>query len=285
MSAATPHVSYETYAKLGGVNISTLKELGRSPLHYRHRLANPKESKPLTLGSAAHCAVLEPERFDRDHAVWGERTESGRLRPRIGKAYEAFEVLNAHRKILTEPEQVDALAMQAAVRSSAPAMRYLRAGEPEVTMQWVDEETCAPCRGRADWITTDAGWPVIVGLKTARDCRPILFGNQAAKLGYHLQWAFYRDGFEKIHGKAPRMVEIVVESVAPHDVAVYIIPAEIIEQGRAEYRDLLVRLADCKRANNWPGAVPGETHLTLPSWVYDSDDDVSGLELEGFGNE
>ena len=278
-------VSYDEYARTPGVRISALKELGRSALHYRHHLVTPKESRPLTLGSAAHCAVLEPERFERDHAIWGERTDGGALRPRRGKDWESFAALNAGRTILTEDEHTAALAIRDAVRGCDVAMRYLRKGEAEVTMQWTDASTGTPMKGRADWLTKDAGYPVLVGLKTTRDCRSILFGVQAARLSYHLAWAAYADGYAAITGTAPKMIEIVVESAPPHDVAVYVITSEIIEQGRGEYHDLLVRLAACERDNDWPGAVPGETQLRLPPWAFDTDDDVSGLGLEGFSDE
>src|SRR5690606_4436228 len=70
VTAITPRMPWDDYLALPGVSITRLKELGRSPQHYRYRRDNPKESAPLTLGRAAHCAVLEPERYERDHAVW-----------------------------------------------------------------------------------------------------------------------------------------------------------------------------------------------------------------------
>ena len=75
-----PGVPWDEYLALPGLSITRLKELGRSPQHYRHRLLHPKESAPLTFGRAAHCAVLEPDRYERDHAVWARRTASGRTR-------------------------------------------------------------------------------------------------------------------------------------------------------------------------------------------------------------
>jgi len=281
-AAIKVHVPYAEYAKLPGTNISALKELRRSPLHYKHRLTNSKETEPMRLGTAAHVAVLEPDRFDATYATWGERTDSGRMRPRNGKLYDAFVSANAGREILTEDQQIDAMAMQSAVRGCDAAMVYLRHGDPEVTINWTDAHSERPCRGRVDWLTKVDGMPVLVGLKTSRDCRPFIFGSQAAKLSYHLQWAFYHDGYEAITGKSAKVVEIVVESAAPHDVAVYVVPSDVIEQGRAEYRELLELLAECERNKKWPGAVPSETLVSLPSWVYAEGDDVADLGLEGF---
>jgi hypothetical protein len=165
------------------------------------------------------------------------------------------------------------------VRSDPIAIKYLAVGDPEISLHWM--MGMRECKGRADWLTNIDGQKVLVGLKTARDCRHMVFGSQAAKLGYHLQWAFYHDGFETITGAKPHMVEIVVESDAPHAVAVFIIPNDIIEQGREEYQALLRTLDDCEAADVWPGPVPNEEFLTLPTWAYARDDeDLSDLGLE-----
>jgi hypothetical protein len=137
-------------------------------------------------------------------------------------------------------------------------------------------------KGRADWLKHLDGVPHMVGLKTARDCRPFVFGAQCAKLGYHLQFAFYHDGYESITGKRPRMIEIVVENTPPHAVAVYRIGGDVLEQGRDEYTQLLETLEFCESGNVWPGPAPQEQELTLPTWAYAAgDDDVEGLGLIG----
>ena len=278
MSAIQSRVPYADYAAIPAVSITRLKELKRSPKHYRYRLDNPKESKALTLGTASHTAILEPERFHTDYAVWSKRTDGGRLSPRNGKAWDAFVAEHNGREILTEDEYTLAMAMRDSVRSDPIASRYLEAGDPEVTLKW--EMRGRQCRGRLDWLTMIDGEPVLVGLKTARDCRHFVFGSAAAKLGYHLQWAFYFDGYEAITGKQAKVVEIVVESEAPHAVATYAIPNDILEQGRAEYSDLLDILDDCESTGEWPGPVTSEEFLTLPSWVYERQEDVSDLGLE-----
>lgn len=275
-------VHYDDYRAMLGDSITRLKEMKRSPLAYRHALKNPKESKPLTFGKAVHVAVLEPERFDRDHAVWGERSESGKLSPRNGKKWDAFAANANGREIITEDQYNEALAIQAAVRNHAGAMRYLANGDPEVTMTGILRGRI--CKGRADWLTTVDRVPILAGLKSARDCRPFVFGSAAAKLGYHLQWAFYRDIYEQACGRIPRVVEIVVESAPPYDIAVYNVPDDVMEQGREEYEALLDRLGECERDNHWPGAVEGEQILTLPTWAYESTDDLSDLGLE-FGTD
>lgn len=273
-----PNVSFAEYSAIPAISISRLKELARSPLHYQHRLFVPKESSAMQLGTLAHLLTLEPHRYEIDVAIWSERTESGSMSPRRGKKWDDFCVKHGGKLIVTEDEAEDAEAIAEAVRGDAIAARYLAEGAPEVSMTW--ELGGRPCKGRADWVTTIDGLDVIVGLKTARDCRPFQFGAAAARFGYALQWAFYQDGHEAITGRRARMIEIVVEQEAPHAVVTYQIPDDVLEYGRDEYRRLIRLLEDCERAGSWPGPCETEQILTLPSWVYGSDEDISALGLE-----
>jgi len=271
-------ISYAEYAKVDAVSITRLKELKRSAQHYLYRLSHPRQSAAMSLGTAAHAAILEPERFAREFVAWTERTEGGTMSPRRGAKWEAFVAANAGKETITADELSLANAMQRAVRGDAAAMPYLESGDPEVTLQWVMHGR--QCRGRVDWLTTIGDEPVLVGLKTAKDCRHFAFGSAAAKLSYHLQWAFYFDGYEILTGKTAKVVEIVVESEPPHAVATYVIPNDILEQGRAEYVQLLEQLSECELTGQWPGPVSVEEFLTLPSWVYERQEDVGDLGLE-----
>jgi len=278
MTSIESRVPRSDYDAIDAVSITRLKELRRSPQHYQYLLRNPKTSQPLTLGIASHVAVLEPERFERDFAIWNRMTDAGAMAPRRGQYWDDFCHAHGGKTILTPSEGELALCIAAAVRSDPIAMKYLETGDPEVTLRWQIGER--DCKGRADWLTHLSGRPYLVGLKTARDCRPMVFGSQCAKLGYHLQFAYYHDGFEAIRGEVPGMVEIVVESAPPHAVAVYRITGDVIAQGRDEYLALLELLTRCETEHEWPGPVPVEHELTLPTWAYyAAEDDVEGLGL------
>lgn len=273
-------VPREEYDAVEAINITRLKYLLRSPQHYQYALTHPKQADVMTVGIATHVAVLEPERFIKEFAIWDRKTESGRSAPRNGKWWEAFQLEHRAQTILTEDQGALAQQIARAVRFDEVANKYLAVGDPEASLEW-EIVGGRPAKGRVDWLTTHEGCPTIVGLKTSRDCRHFQFGSQAAKLGYHLQWAFYHDGFEAITGKKPHMVEVVVESDAPHAVATYIIPEDILAQGREEYQRLLQILAHCEATDEWPGPVPNEQYLTLPTWAYPhTDDDFADLELE-----
>lgn len=272
------HFTYEAYQALPGINVSSLKELRRSPLHYQHRLSHPMTSDALTLGTAAHVATLEPHRYDSAVSVWDRKTDTGRAAPRTGRAWDAFVADASGRTIITTDEDETARAIAAAVRGSPAAARYLADGAPEVSMQW--ERDGHVLKGRVDWLTVRDGVDVVVGLKTTRDCRPREFGLQSHRLGYHLQWAYYHDGFVAITGRVPQMVEIVVESAAPYAVAVYTIPEPVLNLGREEYENALAMLRHCEQSGQWPGPVEHETELALPMWAYGTADEITIGDVE-----
>ena len=146
-------------------------------------------------------------------------------------------------------------------------------------MQWHMQGRA--CRGRLDWLTLMSEGAVLVGLKTSVDCRPFHFGKQAAPLGYHMQWAWYQNGYSIIKPapKRPRMVEIVVESKPPYAVAVYNVPDDVLLQGEEEALELLATLQECEVAQSWPGPVPVEEDVSLPTWAYAKQDELSELGL------
>jgi hypothetical protein len=280
-------VPFDVYRDIEALNMSRLKEIERSPQRFVWRATHPLITKPLTLGKAAHCAVLEPERFDQDFIIWDKLTKngSGNIAPRSGEQWMKFNADNPGKSIITVEERDFAMAMQAAVRADPVAMKYLEVGDPEVTMEWDLSESWGlatrRCKARADWLTRLDGERYVIGIKTSVDCREHAFGAAAARYGYALQWAWYHDGYRTITDIAPRMKEIVVESAPPHEVMVYNVTEDILLEGRDRYLELLKILGECEISGKWPG--PGgdiEHDLTLPTWYYGQQDDLNELGLE-----
>jgi hypothetical protein len=275
------------YSELKGVHITGLKELRKSPKHYQHRLNHPrKTTNSLGFGNAVHVAVLEPERFIRDFALWHGKHPEGGTRPRNGKAWDEFKLLNSGRTIIRDEEYDEAIAFKDAVRQDPVAMKYLATGRAEVAMTWTDNETGIECVGRVDWETKVDKHPAVVDLKSARDCGETWFTRDAAKLDYHLQLAFYADGYKSITGKQPRMVVVAVESAPPYDVVTYIVPEEVLEVGRDAYHELLVKFKACTDSGEWPGQGGSEEKiLSLPAWAVpeEESDDMADLDWSKAG--
>jgi len=277
-----PGLTFERYTSLERVNVSNLKEMARSALHYRYRCAHQKETPTLSMGRSAHTAIFEPERFERDFVVWDEVTDAGKMSPRRGKKWEAFSALYPGKTIVVPSEHRFACNVRDAMHGKPVARKYLGDGPRELSMLWDDAETKMACKGRLDLVTHVEGVDCLVGLKTARSLDPRKFSAQAASLLYYLQWGFYYDGYSTITSKEPRVVEICVEAEPPFDVVVYIVPGDVLELGREEYRGLLAKLGECEASKRWPGRAENELVFELPAYLKrDDDEDLDDLDLEG----
>lgn len=263
-------MDFATYSAIPAVNWSTLRELARSPQHYRHRLSTPRADSPaMRLGRARHARILEPERYADEVAVWaGERR---------GNAWLAFKEACAGREILTVSEAEEVEAIATAVYAHPTAASLLTGGAAERVVTWTDAATGLDCKARLDYLRADA----IVDLKTTKDASPRTFGRNAYTYGYHSQVAFYADGLGGETSTVPRRCYLIaVESEAPHAVAVYEVGEDALAVGRREYRRLLTQLAECRAADEWPGYGDGVSDLWLPDWAYGDGSDLSGLGLE-----
>jgi len=258
-------VTFAEYQAVKAVNWSSLRHLWNgSPLLYRHRLdVAGEETAAMLRGRATHLAVFEPDRLPLDVAVWtnGDRR---------GNAWKEFESANAGRIILKAEEYEECLRVRDAVRSNSVFAPFLATGKAEQTIRWTDAETRLPCKGRVDWLNLDhPQGPVIVDLKTTRSIETRAFCTSAAKLGYHLQLAHYRNGVKAIHGlDYVRVVIIAVEATAPYDSVLYEYADGDMAAAADELASLLVRLKYHRDTDTWPGRYPEAQTLPIPPWVY-----------------
>jgi len=263
------------YDAIDAVNFSSLKEMAASPRRYQHRKAHGRPVRPwMSRGTSGHTALLEPDRFFRDYAVFGHADKK-----RGSKEWNAFEAANPGKELLKLKEYSEACAIRDSVRADSVAMRYLEHGLPEVALVWNDAETGELCKGRIDWLD-DIG-RVIVDIKGARNIESHAFWRSGANLLYHTQAAVYADGYKAITGHEPASKIIAVEFDAPHDVVVYNMTPEVLDAGRESYRNLLLKLIGCRDDNRWPGYANGcELDAQLPAWMMAEDNDLDDLGLE-----
>lgn len=277
-----PQMSFAEYQAIKALNWSSLKHLSRSPAHYLAHLLGPgKDTSALKRGRAVHVAVLEPERFASLYSVWDGR--------RSGKDWEAFEAaeIMAGREVLTVKEYELAKAIAIAVRGDPVAARYVTGVRTEQSIGWTyrrpEIEGLAgyemACKARLDAVGEG-----IVDLKTGRDGSPSAFGREVLRLEYHVQAAWYVDGYKAQTGLDLPWSWVVVESTAPHVVQVYQADADVLDLGRERYRELLDTLHACTRANHWPGYATSEMPVQLPRWAWPTDDNAEDLDLS-FGEE
>lgn len=265
--SCTEGLTFPEYAAIPAVNWSTLKEMSKSPAHYRHRAEHPRlDSSRLAFGRAVHTAVLEPDRFPLEYVVFdGAR--------RAGKAWDEFEAANSDRTILKAAEYATCLAVRDAVHAHPAASRML-GGPSEITLQWMDPDTGLACKARLD----KAYGGCVVDLKSTSTVDAHDFERTSANLIYHGQLAFYMRGLAACGLSEPQCLPriIAVEVEPPYDVAVFRLTADALRIGDGLVGEYLFRLSECQSRDEWPGRYDAEQDLTLPPWLMDDGTD-SGL--------
>lgn len=263
---------FEEYCKVDAVNYSSLKHMKRSPLTYRYFKDNPiSATAAMILGGHTHRMLLEPNKVG-DFAIWGEMAGQNVRRGKVWEDFQA-EAFATGRQVITKDELGSMVNISAAVRKSAIAMRYLDGGHAEVTAVWKDPKFNRACKGRFDKLIMIGGRMHIVDLKTCRDSQPFRFGNEAYRMGYHIQLAMYQEGYRILMGEAPVMVEIAVETKPPYEITVFNVNDDVLWKGMDDYTRLMKMLSESERTGNWPPAEESMTDLTLPSYAYGSDAD------------
>ena len=246
------------YRAAAGVPFSQLHRIDRSPAH---TLVRVTPTAAMELGSAAHVAILEPERFDALYAACprvDRRTKAGKAEA------EAFEAANAGKRIIDAADHANVLRMREAVYANPMLARYLRAPHvTEASMFWTDELTGLALKGRADWISRRG---VLLDLKTSDDASVERFERSMATYHYHAQLAYYADGLAACGVPVSVVLIVAVEKEPPYGVAVYAIDEQSLDAGRIENRQRLKRWAECEKAGQWPGYPPHVQTITLPMW-------------------
>lgn len=270
------------YGAIHGINQTALKEILKSPKHFAHRLERPKKpTSSMGRGTANHVAVLEPERFMTQFAMWDRTKSDGTSAPRKGKHWEAFLEANAGREIVKETDYLMAMRVRDAVRGDKLAAKYLKGITPEVTLVWTDERTGVRCKARLDGMHRDGGY--ILDLKGVTQIAREPFFTHYDNMGYGFQSAFYASGYRVCFGSLPAYKVIAVELGEPHDVAVYDVPQSFLEEDyEGQVFPALQEYQTCLNADNWPGIANGcELTLERPRWKRSSEDgELSDLDLE-----
>ena len=266
-------LSFHDYQARPELNISSLKHLRRSALHFRHKMDYPEpDREAFAFGRAFHTLCFEPSSFEQEFAFFDGR--------RAGKAWEEFKEFNSDKTILKVEDSIILEQMLQSIKKHKYTGHWLQHGSPEVTLIW--DESGVPAKGRIDYLISlgekDA---IAVGLKTAISSDMTIFAKNALKYGYDLQWAWYESGCHAVLGIIPRMIEIVIEKNPPYEVAIFEITEEILQLGHEKYIDLLREYKECEEKQEWPPKLPHLTRLVFPPWAFpDDDDDVSELGLD-----
>ena len=269
--------SNETYHANEAISHSKLELFRRRPISYYRRfiartVARPETTEAFRIGSAAHCAVLEPDEFRNRYA---QRPDGIDRRTKDGKAaFAQFESENAGKVVIGSDELGDVREMAAAVAHHPLASQLLAAGKPELTWR-VSPAGSLALQCRTDWFNPtgcelSGGRPYVADLKTVESLDSDAFRNferACFSFGYHRQAGFYLPLITEITG-APvfDFFFVAVEKVEPFGVAVYRLSDAAIARGQDETITDLVRLQSCLASNTWPNLDPALREIGLPKW-------------------
>ncbi|HJZ06375.1 MAG TPA: PD-(D/E)XK nuclease-like domain-containing protein [Patescibacteria group bacterium] len=245
---------------------SSLDHVNRSMMHYFHNKNNPKpQTDSMILGSAFHCLSLTPDKFKDKFAIAPKvdrRTNAGKA------TWEGFITENKGKTILTEEDGARSEAMSKALLTHPDALEILSCGEPEVAMFWINKQTGLKCKGKVDYLRNDH---VIVELKKTSDASYHEFQRKINEYRYHVQGAFYLDGYYEATGKYITDFYIIVqEDNAPYATAIYKLGPKSLDAGRREYEADLKRIVDYEllsEEDKWSGYPRGATVIEMPYWA------------------
>jgi len=243
---------------------SLIGRLLQSPAHYRAALtAERKQTPAMLLGSAVHCAVLEPDDFLIRYA----RAPEGDGRTKAVKEAKA-ELAAAGVEVLAADHWDAVTGIRDAVRAHRLADTLLTNGEAELSALWTDPDAGVDCRLRADWVNTAHAQPLLVDLKTTQDASPNGFAKSCASYGYHRQHWWYCEGWERVTGEVPAFIFVAVEKEPPYAIGVYTLDDEAVAFGAEQCRQAIRTYVECVETGRWPGYAPDQIQtLSLPAWA------------------
>ena len=256
-----PNDAYHAYA---GISKSGLDLIDRSPAHFFYRDAS-KQTSAMMIGSALHCAILEPKSFTQQYMLLRDVNDKRQA------AYKDAVKVHGAEYVLTGKEADSIIYMQQALKNNPHAQTLLDAdGWCEIAVFATDPETGFLVKCKFDKLLKNLD---SVDLKTTQDLRD--FYKSVANYRYHVQDAFYSDVLTWATGKdAGEFDFLAVEKDSPCASKIFRLDSAARQYGRKLYRANLNTYAECINKNEWPMPAGGLEYITLPQWASDPDMEI-----------
>lgn len=260
-------LTIEEYHAMPAISKSGLDSIDLSPAIFYARHVDP-DRPPRGIkagqleGNLAHCAVLEPDEFDKRYVV-------GPSVNRNTKVWKEFVEANPGRFAIQQDQSDTAWRQARSIFALPEVGDAFASGKPEVSAFWRDAETGAECRCRPDWVHPVGDESVILlDCKTYSIASANEFNKQVARKRYDVQAAFYSDGYAAASGKKVLgFVFVAVETEWPHASNAFMLDAQGIAAGCEKYQRNLRTYAECLRTSKYPGYSTGIQIISLPAWA------------------
>ena len=253
-------------------NVSRLKALKQTPAHCLEMMQNPpvKKSAALRDGSALHCAILEPERFESSYRVDPESPKGGYP--------SGWRNTNDYKGQVAQLRSEGITPLPLDIRDRCHFVRDRIYGEPshacdllseqsgaEVSYAVDDAETGLRCKIRNDLEVKSAG--IICDLKKTESIAG--FEKQVWDLSYYLSVPHYMDLMETFEpGVWNCHVFLAIELKPPYEFHTVSLRPEALDFARRERARLMETAEECQRTGEWPGYCRSVEYLDLPAYAY-----------------
>jgi hypothetical protein len=247
-------ISNEEYHGSEGISRSGVMEILETPRHYWDSYLNPnkpekKETPAMSLGSAVHCYLLEPDVFEKEYVA----VRNFDARTKEGKAYrDSLEEYTQQGKKLLKYDVYHAVVTIAEEIKLHPiASGWMHKDcKIEKSIYWIDPETQVLCKARPDiWLPN-----ALIDLKTARSVKAHKFKRAVEDGGLHIQAAMQIEAVYRATGVyIENFANIACLNKRPYLPKIFGFDEATIELGRKEFKKALRIYADCLSSDKWPG--------------------------------
>lgn len=253
------------YREKDGVSSTDLKNMIKSPAHFRYWKDHPQEDAPaLLFGRASHKYMLEKEDFFTEFAV----TPNVDRRTKAGKEeYTQFLEDSKGKDVISTDDFQKIQDMREALYTT-PFVAQLLKGEKELSFFLKDKKTGLMMKCRPDCLTQIGDAHILIDYKSTADASSESFMKSAISLNYDLQMSYYKDIMDKVTGNEHSVMFIAQEKTPPYVVNILEANEYFIKSGRDMYRTYLDLYKECSDSGNWYGFVNEEINsLGLPNWL------------------
>ncbi|MBY3055024.1 hypothetical protein HF263_02885 [Rhizobium leguminosarum] len=260
-------ISNDEYHSGDGISKSGLWTIGtKTPAHFK--FPPPKDNSAQAraakdFGTAMHTAILEPEKLETS-VYRGPADRKGNKWTDCVKAFEA----GLQGLPLTEDAYDRVLTIRDRVHSDNFVNQLLTCGDGvnEATGYVLDPVTGQKRRVRPDRNRRDLN--LIIDVKTAESATPDAFARAVINYGYHAQEAYYTDAWQDLGQPVDGFLFLVLEKKSPFAFALFELPPEIVEEGRAIMRRSLDLYHECETTGRWPGYATEVQQLQFKRWHF-----------------
>lgn len=257
------NLTFDQYLEDTGINsgMITMFCKGKTPAHIKAKYIDKKvpfDSEDLDFGRKAHTMILEPKRFKERHVIMPKfmgLTKDGKMSERSDAAKEKKEKWLAELPkdviVVTEDEAEELTGMANKLNEEGLYQNILSEGVSELSGFWIDKESGARCKMRADFVNFVRKG--LVDYKTARDARHDEFRDSCERLWYHVQLFHYLQGCKALELPIEDIMIIAQEKVYPWLPNAFFLNDFYLEDAKLRWRSALNQLAACQKSGVWPG--------------------------------